>query len=651
MCSFNNYLQDFCADIFPDYFGMDENYEIINNGDKKLLCRKASPYLRNAMLLGKVNSLIIGNYYKLSVNIKLNKFAQTLGAVKLLMNASVSYPWAPVTEYNKENPSVDNYKNDYLSIVSIKDLLSGEWKKVEFIFLATSQYIALQTPGYVELLFDDFIFEDLGTDEISTTTVEYFKDYNQIRVKQPKFYNASAQTTDCEIELKEDKILYYNVSSKDYKISKYNLLDYKIVVPRVRSYLYTEALNKLFAVLTSARIKLELTYDDVAEGDKLIFVGNTKFSKKIENKNEYCVYVKKDNLFINGGSDLSVYACIIELADIIKNNAEVGKATVFESEKEFLSGIYTSKDDDYTLTYSDEFDTDFIDKKHWGTFWDQGTRNVTANNSLGGGKRCASPLDKEPYAITKITKEKIIPLEVKDSMLRMRTAWASEIFENGEKLENSENDTLGSCISTISSMHYKYGVLEVSCKIAGGRNYAAIWANGDVAGVVKKFPQSARTAFSEIDLTESFGYGDYAAPCVHKWWSNEKGFTSGHSSLDEICSDGYGNWREKQIHDNEREDFLGKGHYFSTEQHIYTFAWTPDNITLAIDGKVVWDYDYTQYTSTSICNLSKHIIISNGISKHTTVDDPDFSEQSIDYVRLYQIQSRGDELIYSNSLL
>ncbi|MEE0946000.1 MAG: InlB B-repeat-containing protein [Acutalibacteraceae bacterium] len=87
------------------------------------------------------NNIEANEKYKITFKVKIGKYLHTDGAIKLANIRTYSYAWATSGEVK--------------SVVAIKDIADGQWHEVSFTFASVESFIALQTPGYVELFIDD----------------------------------------------------------------------------------------------------------------------------------------------------------------------------------------------------------------------------------------------------------------------------------------------------------------------------------------------------------------------------------------------------------------------------------------------------------------------------------------------------------------
>ncbi len=103
-----------------------------------------SHLIESVSVLSAGDGIEAGSVYKLSFKVKVGKHLHTDGAIKLSNIKTYNYAWAT--------------SGDARAVVAIKDIADGEWHEVSCVFHSIESFVALQTPGYVELFIDDVTF-------------------------------------------------------------------------------------------------------------------------------------------------------------------------------------------------------------------------------------------------------------------------------------------------------------------------------------------------------------------------------------------------------------------------------------------------------------------------------------------------------------
>lgn len=116
----------------------------VTSGKYSLHRKGESMYNENAVILTLGNQIAEGERYTVTFKVKMGKHFHTDGAVKIVSSRSFQYAWTTT--------------GDYYPVISIADLADGQWHEVSYTFNSVEAFVTLQTPGYVELFFDDFKF-------------------------------------------------------------------------------------------------------------------------------------------------------------------------------------------------------------------------------------------------------------------------------------------------------------------------------------------------------------------------------------------------------------------------------------------------------------------------------------------------------------
>ncbi|MEE0947055.1 MAG: InlB B-repeat-containing protein [Acutalibacteraceae bacterium] len=136
--------------------------ENVTSGRYSLHRKGNTMYFENAVILTLGNQIAASQKYTVSFKVKLGKYRQTDGAVKIVSGKSSTYAWTTT--------------GDYYPIVSIKELLDGQWHEVSYTFNSVEAFACIQTPGYVELFMDDFKFS-IADDSVPLSTPISYTEY------------------------------------------------------------------------------------------------------------------------------------------------------------------------------------------------------------------------------------------------------------------------------------------------------------------------------------------------------------------------------------------------------------------------------------------------------------------------------------------
>ena len=138
---------------------------------------------------------------------------------------------------------------------------------------------------------------------------------------------------------------------------------------------------------------------------------------------------------------------------------------------------------------------------------------------------------------------------------------------------------------------------------------------------------------------------------VHRYWSNISAATNKSTSY-HIGTDG-------SVLDKLRE--YKQEEQLSERFHIYTFTWTPDELSFAVDGKIFWTYDAFNDPlglGDDFLDLPMDsILMSCGLSADGSYGfkwqegDPTYVELLVDYIRLYQKPSENGYIMYNREIV
>ena len=137
-------LHDFDYEVY-DSEKEGNSKDNVTSGRYSLHRKGNSLYKENSVILTLGNQIAEGERYTVTFKVKMGKHFHTDGAVKIVSSRSFQYAWTTT--------------GDYYPVVAIADLADGQWHEVSYTFNSVEAFVTLQTPGYVELFFDDFNFK------------------------------------------------------------------------------------------------------------------------------------------------------------------------------------------------------------------------------------------------------------------------------------------------------------------------------------------------------------------------------------------------------------------------------------------------------------------------------------------------------------
>lgn len=216
-------------------------------------------------------------------------------------------------------------------------------------------------------------------------------------------------------------------------------------------------------------------------------------------------------------------------------------------------------------------------------------------------------------------------LTLEDGSLNLRV--------NGEKKDGTTLYHIAEGLRTHSTMNFQYGYLEMRVKtpIQGGIG-PAFWLTGLCGPETSTTYNSLTWDYNfkayctEIDIIEQYRRTGVFFTTLHKWYPRDG-------------NDSSNNWITHKI----------DGKY-----HTYGFKWTPDEMSVYVDGAKCYSYDLSAnfdkegYNTTMDGFRSPHYLrITNDVTTDIKIEGgPELTADvdcalSVDWIRLYQIPGVG----------
>lgn len=436
---------------------------------------------------------------------------------------------------------------------------------------------------------DDYVFEDDGFED------GFYDDYISER-ELAKKDNISKE------EIKPE----YTVNSVDFTVSK----KYTIVYPNGNIQLL-KAAEKLAKYFSKQGIELRIVSDTTSKKDREILLGDTNRKKSALAENKYAVSVSGKKLFFESGNFNGVVKAV---SWFISLPYKKGKVNTLTGEYDFSSQV--KRDDGmYEYVWGDEFDGNALDISKWEL-----TSHMSAESSF--------KLSRDPQVIN-----------VSDGLLKLS---ALRWFDP----DNNQIQAVAPyTIEGKEHMNFQYGYLEMRARIPfGGGAWPSLWLSGAcskeavVSDLFEKGDIIPANFSAEIDIVEYTSL----SPNLHKWFYDDaegiegiEGIVNKHSSLGAV---------EKPVKSD-----LGMDLNQSYIYQIIGFEWTPEDMTVYINGEEFYSYnwkksvqldglnDMSDFLNPVFIRINNHLIPKNISSDFSTLP----CEYFIDYVRLYQKPNTG----------
>lgn len=386
---------------------------------------------------------------------------------------------------------------------------------------------------------------------------------------------------------------------------------YVVVYPDKNEQL-RQAGSKLVNYFSESGISLTLVSDKEAAKDKEILLGDTNRQKSSLAVNKYAVSLDGGKLFFESGNFNGVVKAV---SWFIAQPFEKGKVNTLIGEYDFAAEV-ERPDGKYQLAWADEFDGNTLDFSKW-----EFTTSISAESSF--------KLSREPEAV-----------RVEDGLLKLTVQrWFDP--------DNNQIQAIAPyTVEGKKHMNFQYGYLEMRARIPlGAGAWPSLWLSGAC-----KSDAVVSDIFTNGDVVKSnfsaeFDIVEYTSlqPNLHKWFyeeykdelANVKGIEELHSSLGAV---------EAPVKSDLRLD--------PNQSYVYQtigFDWTPEYMTVYINGEKFYHYDWkksvqldglndmSDFLNPAFIRLNNHLEPKNIPADYSTLPGEFF----IDYVRLYQKPNTG----------
>ena len=383
---------------------------------------------------------------------------------------------------------------------------------------------------------------------------------------------------------------------------KIDLSAYKLVVPQYNlSYLIGREVNTLSdeILLNNGSFVLR-TNDNTAETEYEIVIGNTKRANTPipDSTDDYMIKTQGNKIFIVGGSDGATALSVKQFISWVKDRKKL--PAVIDYTGSYDTDIGNATEEDYKLVWNDEFDATSLDKSIWSPA--KGLYSTPTNGNIAPRK--------------KMFTESAENVKLENGKLVMRGSYDDDYYYGAE-------------LRTFNSMWFKYGIIEISCKMNFSKGICpAFWLLGN---------QNNKIA-GEFDLFE--GLGEYA-----KNLNAIKCTTITHPTAETGYQSGT-MYNEAINHYSESFYSLGKDTTWDDDYHTIGCEWTPTSLKYVIDGDVFLDIptdvsELSYYTHNGLMQVILTMYSGNdvctpftGVPDSTT--DWEGNNFTIDHIRLYQ---------------
>ena len=394
----------------------------------------------------------------------------------------------------------------------------------------------------------------------------------------------------------------YSVQAVDFSLTE----DYTVVYPQENTQL-RESAKKLASYFSENGISLNVKPDSVSETDKEVLVGNTNRKKSSLADNEFAVSVTVKKLFFESGNFNGVVKAI---AWFVSLEYKSGKINTLKGKYDFVSKLNRA-DGLYEFVWGDEFDGNALDDSKW-------------EFSAAIGTESSFKLSRDAKAVN-----------VSDGLLKL------SVLRWFDPDNNQIQAIVPYTVEGKRHMNFRYGYLEMRARFPfGGGAWPSLWLSGacgtNSGAVVSSLFNNGdilpANFSAEIDIVEYTSL----QPNLHKWFYEDlPGIENKHSSLGDVT---------KLVRSDLGLD-INQNYVYQT----VGFEWTPEKMTVYLNGKEYFTYswkestqldqynDMTDFLNPLFIRINNHLKPENIPSDYSSLP----CEYFVDYIRLYQKSDTG----------
>ena len=317
----------------------------------------------------------------------------------------------------------------------------------------------------------------------------------------------------------------------------------------------------------------------------------------------YSVKADGTKLLFTAGSDYKLLDAVRMFISRL-SNVDTNKICGIQSGFVLNDSSYSFESENYSLVFNDEFTGTALNSNVWfNAVTPESAKEYDSNNDR-------NYIDSSAVSVS-------------DGFLKLTS---SKVVN-----ENGGTDYIGADLRSRGNVEFGYGYVEIKAKLPQGPNHsAAYWLAGNRT--------DDKPYASEVDIFETLGRNNQIVPDVHVW------YTTDSQSLPEWITN---NTPTKVYDEQNKSEFDMSSGYVTdvaeidSKYHIYGCEWTPESITLYLDGEAYATYDLTSNDVFTSLKEGELLSLAFGNEYYKVSDNETTfpTEYVIDYVRLYQKQN------------
>ncbi len=390
-----------------------------------------------------------------------------------------------------------------------------------------------------------------------------------------------------------------------------------IIYPAGDDAAYQVAKN-LAAYYKSAGVTASVSDDSAAVSENEILLGKTnRAESKAVALNEYTSEVVNGKLVISAGHSIALEEAVNTVISVPFRRSA---APVFCGYSEFDATVTLSSGNTYSYVWGDEFVGDSLNRDKWV---------CSTSSSKMSGFADMPILDNEKT------------VKVTDGRLRLSAIPYS--VPGNDKIIYA----VPASVHSQGTMEYRYGYAEIRAKVPFEKGvWPSFWMqSSSILG-----GRECQAYFVEVDVFEIFGTDNLVVPNLHKWYreahdpsTHECSYTGTHTQS--------GTDKNFSFSNTKTLDY---------EYHTYGFEWTPEKMSMYVDGYCYKTYDITKsYDKCSDMSgfqdpmffiFNNHLFSPESSYKPNVITDNESiipAHYEIDYFRLYQTDSIANSNIWT----
>ncbi len=417
---------------------------------------------------------------------------------------------------------------------------------------------------------------------------------------------------------------------------------YTIVHKKTMPYIYGMKIEELQAYAAEKGVTLNAVTEKATPVEYEIVIGDTtrpeSSNYSFADQNSYVIAASGTKIIITGGSDIAIMQGVKDFIEYLKLKDSLNcGADIMDGYVKY--GTYSESSDNYKLTMGDDFDgTEISDI--WGAYAGQysGSYVESKYDSYIDHRSVGD----DPIITADGEEKQLVRLDGNGNLVLGAAYLGDNLVDYGD---GKKVDFAAGHISTFENIIYQYGCLDIKIKTTSIMTQS-LWVNGSHSNGFAEFGREKRSNYQEYDIIENYGSDKTYGIAVHEWFTSP--VPPKQDSYDHVSEEYIGIQSVSYEPDSDETDI-------TDDYHVYSFLWTDKGIVFAFDGKMVTTLNESpefKYRTPNYLNMNvkiAHKTYPESIPFVLGSGQPNYYENLVDYVKLYQVEDMGSRLLYSES--